>query len=102
MSKLRSWYEKMLQRATACSIVKDFTDIQSTIEHLTSIREFPMFEGDFFPEQLQQLITQPQAEGRGDPRGESRGSAGPSLQNTKAPGLRKQDSYALMEQIKKQ
>ena len=103
MSKLRSWYETMLQHATARGIVKDFTDIQSTIEHLTSIREFPMFEGDFFPEQLQQLITQPQAEGRGDPRGDGRGGgAGPSLQNTKAPGLRKQDSYALMEQIKKQ
>ena len=31
--------------------MKEFGDIQEEIvEHLTSIRDFPMFEGDFFPD----------------------------------------------------
>ena len=52
MGKLRSWYEKMLEAAQAAGIVRSVTDIQSQIEHLTSIRDFPMFDGDFFPEQV--------------------------------------------------
>ena len=47
MSKLRGWYEAMLRRAEASGIVTSFTDFQSQIEHITSIRDFPMFEGDF-------------------------------------------------------
>ena len=33
--------------------MKEFGDIQEEIvEHLTSIRDFPMFEGDFFPDHV--------------------------------------------------
>ena len=88
----------MLQRAAACGIVQSFTDIQHQIEHLTSIRDFPMFEGDFFPEQLQQLIMQPPPEGRAS----SSLHGGVGGLPTPPPMLRKQDSFALMEQIKKQ
>ena len=96
--KLRAWYERQLGRAMQKEIVQSFTDVQTSIEHLTSIREFPMFDGDFFPEQLQQLIMQQPAEElsrRGAlPPGEPSASA--------APGLHKQTSFALVEQIKKQ
>ena len=37
----------MLRRAEACDIVTSFTDFQAQIEHITSIRDFPMSEGDF-------------------------------------------------------
>ena len=40
-------YEAMLRRAEACGIVTSFTDFQAQIEHITSIRDFPMFAGDF-------------------------------------------------------
>ena len=50
MVKLRTWYEKMLARAADLGVVKHFGGIQEElVEHLTSIRDFPMFEGDFFP-----------------------------------------------------
>ena len=35
----------MLRRAEGCGIVTSFTDFQSQIEHITSIRDFPMSDG---------------------------------------------------------
>jgi len=64
-SKLRSWYQAMLTRAQECGIVREFGDIQEEIiQHLTSIRDFPMFEGDFFPEHMMQQLL---AENSGPP-----------------------------------
>ena len=45
MAKLRGWYEAMLRRAEGSGIVTSFTDFQSQIEHITSIRDFPMSDG---------------------------------------------------------
>ena len=62
-SKLRSWYESMLKRAQEAGIVREFGDIQEEIvDHLTSIRDLPMFEGDFFPEHvLRQVLPEGEA-----------------------------------------
>ena len=108
----------MLRRAEGAEIVTSFTDFQSQIEHITSIRDFPMFDGDFFPDQLQQLIMAPSPQAKEGKEGrESRegrqamldklagvpaASSSSSLGSLSAPGLHRQDSVALVEQIKKQ
>ena len=56
MSKLRTWYEAMLNRARELGVVEQFTDIYEHVEHLTSVRDFPVFEGDFFPDHLRELL----------------------------------------------
>lgn len=34
------------------------SDIHEAVEHLTSVREFPLFYGDFFPEEMQKLLKE--------------------------------------------
>ena len=59
MGKLREWYLRMLHTASADGIVASFEDIQEHVSHLTSIRDFPLFEGDFFPDHLKTMLTPP-------------------------------------------
>jgi len=67
-AKLRQWYERMLTRARETRIVRDFGDIQDEIvEHLTSIRDFPMFEGDFFPDHIAHLLEDEGHDTRSNP-----------------------------------
>ena len=47
-AKLRSWYEQMLRRAIDAGIVSRISSLQEHVEDLTSVREFPLFEGDYF------------------------------------------------------
>ena len=47
-AKLRTWYEKMLSRAADLGIVTAISSLQEHVEHLTSVRDFPLFEGDYF------------------------------------------------------
>ena len=44
MGKLREWYEQMLEEAVADGVVLTYEDIQTHVEHLLSIRDFPLFE----------------------------------------------------------
>uniref|UniRef100_A0A087Y961 histone acetyltransferase n=1 Tax=Poecilia formosa TaxID=48698 RepID=A0A087Y961_POEFO len=49
--RLQEWYKKMLDKAVAERIVHDYKDIfkQATEDRLTSAKELPYFEGDFWP-----------------------------------------------------
>ena len=69
MSKLRSWYEALLAAAAADDIVRDTHDISSEVEHLTSVRDFPLFYGDFFPDELSRMLkpAEPASSSRGPP-----------------------------------
>eukprot|EP00966_Prymnesium_polylepis_P088185 2041199-Prymnesium_polylepis.1 len=58
MQKLRTWYEDMLQKAEEEGIVSHRQNIEEATKHLTSIREFPLFYGDFFPEEMQRMLAQ--------------------------------------------
>ena len=69
MSKLREWYERMLDTAVRDGVVATYDDNQSHVEHITSIREFPLFEGDFFPDHLKAMLEPAPAASRpGPPR----------------------------------
>ena len=85
MAKLRDWYEKMLNYAVTDGIVSTYEDIQTHVEHLTSIRDFPLFEGDFFPDHLKTMLEPPPVPARAAP-----------------PGLAREASHVLVEQMKKQ
>ena len=67
MNKLREWYVAMLDTAEKAGIVSNSVDIQEHVSHLTSIREFPLFEGDFFPDHLREMLTPPEEKSRGPP-----------------------------------
>ena len=82
--KLRQWYVRMLSTAKEQGIVDQFTDLHDHVVHLTTIRDFPLFEGDFFPDHLREsLVARPTGP-----------SAGP-------PGLTKQSSTFLVNDMKK-
>ena len=85
MGKLREWYEKMLNEAVEDGVVSTYEDIQTHVEHLTSIRDFPLFEGDFFPDHLKAMLEPPPVPARAAP-----------------PGLARESSHVLVEQMKKQ
>ena len=55
------------------------------MDHLTTVREFPLFDGDFFPEHLKHLLAPPSAEDK---------RKGP-------PSLMRDSSTALVEKMKK-
>ena len=44
--KLRSWYVKMLDTAIVDGIVTSYKNIEEHVNHLSSIRDFPLFEGE--------------------------------------------------------
>ena len=81
MGKLREWYEQMLQKAMKQGVVTQYTDLLDHVTHLQSVREFPLFEGDFFPDHLKELLNPP-----------------PS--NRGPPGLARESSSALVAQMK--
>ena len=63
-------YVHMLEAALKDGIVSAFDDIQEHVAHLASIRDFPLFEGDFFPDHLKVMLAPPAP---------SRGGGGASL-----------------------
>ena len=75
---LRAWYEKMLDRAEELGIVSNVNSLQKEVAHLTSVRDFPTFDGDFFPDRFPDIIKKaasktdrlrgaPPTSGRGGP-----------------------------------
>ncbi|XP_077589809.1 CREB-binding protein-like [Stigmatopora nigra] len=58
--RLQEWYKKMLEKAFAERIIHDFKDIfkQATEDRLTSANELPYFEGDFWPNVLEESIKE--------------------------------------------
>jgi len=83
MQKLREWYITLLDYAQADGIVSSYDDIQNEVSHLTSIREFPLFEGDFFPDHVKTMLAPP-----------AQPAAGP-------PTLMRESSHALANSLKK-
>jgi E1A/CREB-binding protein len=84
MNKLREWYVKMLDVAKAEGIVTSYEDIEAHVSHLTSIKEFPLFEGDFFPDHLRTMLAPPP----------------PSAARAAPPGLVRETSNALVTAMK--
>ncbi|XP_070837819.1 CREB binding protein b isoform X4 [Chaetodon trifascialis] len=58
--RLQEWYRKMLDKAFAERILHDYKDIfkQATEDRLTSAYELPYFEGDFWPNVLEESIKE--------------------------------------------
>ncbi|XP_049627485.1 histone acetyltransferase p300 isoform X2 [Suncus etruscus] len=58
--RLQEWYKKMLDKAASERIVHDYKDIfkQATEDRLTSAKELPYFEGDFWPNVLEESIKE--------------------------------------------
>uniref|UniRef100_A0A674BE05 histone acetyltransferase n=1 Tax=Salmo trutta TaxID=8032 RepID=A0A674BE05_SALTR len=58
--RLQEWYKKMLDKAVAERIVHDYKDVfkQATEDRLTSANELPYFEGDFWPNVLEESIKE--------------------------------------------
>ncbi|KAF3844134.1 hypothetical protein F7725_016182 [Dissostichus mawsoni] len=58
--RLQEWYRKMLDKAFAERILHDYKDIckQATEDRLTTANELPYFEGDFWPNVLEESIKE--------------------------------------------
>ncbi|XP_077414693.1 histone acetyltransferase p300 isoform X5 [Vanacampus margaritifer] len=58
--RLQEWYKRMLDKAVSERIVHDYKDIfkQATEDRLTSAKELPYFEGDFWPNVLEESIKE--------------------------------------------
>ncbi|XP_041634114.1 histone acetyltransferase p300 isoform X2 [Cheilinus undulatus] len=58
--RLQEWYRKMLDKAVSERIVHDYKDVfkQATEDRLTSAKELPYFEGDFWPNMLEESIKE--------------------------------------------
>ncbi|XP_062840923.1 CREB binding protein b isoform X2 [Trichomycterus rosablanca] len=58
--RLQEWYRKMLDKSFAERIIHDYKDIfkQATEDRLTSANELPYFEGDFWPNVLEESIKE--------------------------------------------
>ena len=58
--RLQDWYKKMLDRGIIERIVLDYKDIlkQAMEDNLTSAAELPYFEGDFWPNVLEESIKE--------------------------------------------
>uniref|UniRef100_A0A8C6KGR7 histone acetyltransferase n=1 Tax=Nothobranchius furzeri TaxID=105023 RepID=A0A8C6KGR7_NOTFU len=58
--RLVEWYRKMLDKAFAERILHDYKDIfkQATEDRVTSANELPYFEGDFWPNVLEESIKE--------------------------------------------
>ena len=58
-SKLRAWYESMLARAMELGAVSSFGTLQDHVKSLESVRDFPLFDGDFFADALPDVLHKP-------------------------------------------
>ncbi|XP_072276283.1 histone acetyltransferase p300 isoform X2 [Pyxicephalus adspersus] len=58
--RLQEWYKKMLDKCVSERIIHDYKDIfkQATEDRLTSAKELPYFEGDFWPNVLEESIKE--------------------------------------------
>jgi len=58
--RLQDWYKKMLDKAIVDQVVMEYNDIfkQAKDDRLQSARELPYFEGDFWPNVLEESIKE--------------------------------------------
>ncbi|XP_039255254.2 CREB-binding protein-like isoform X2 [Styela clava] len=58
--RLQDWYKKMLDKAISEQVIIDYKDIfhQAKEDRLQSARELPYFEGDFWPNVLEESIKE--------------------------------------------
>jgi hypothetical protein len=100
-AKLQQWYERMLSRATELGIVKQVVSLQEHLNHLTSVRDFPVFEGDFFPDRLPEIIEKASEKltAKATTRAGARGGGGGG---SKKPGknMRRMQSLAIAADLK--
>lgn len=74
--RLQEWYKKMLDKSVSERIVHDYKDIfkQATEDRLTSAKELPYFEGDFWPNVLEESIKELEQEEEERKREENTGN----------------------------
>ncbi|XP_043932430.1 histone acetyltransferase p300 isoform X2 [Protopterus annectens] len=74
--RLQEWYKKMLDKSVAERVIHDYKDIfkQATEDRLTSAKELPYFEGDFWPNVLEESIKELEQEEEERKREENTGS----------------------------
>ena len=86
----------MLDRAEELGVVTNVNSLQKEVAHLTSVRDFPTFDGDFFPDRFPEIIKKAASKTdrlRGAPPTSARG--GP-------PALMRAQSLALAAQVKEE
>ncbi|XP_073429092.1 histone acetyltransferase p300 isoform X2 [Dendrobates tinctorius] len=74
--RLQEWYKKMLDKSVSERIIHDYKDIfkQATEDRLTSAKELPYFEGDFWPNVLEESIKELEQEEEERKREENTGN----------------------------
>ncbi|XP_065885068.1 CREB-binding protein-like isoform X2 [Dysidea avara] len=74
--RLQEWCRKIIERAKAEKVVYDWKDMhqQSIDDELTSVTELPYFEGDFWPNVIEEKIKELDQEERAQASEEGRGS----------------------------
>ncbi|XP_077305392.1 CREB-binding protein isoform X1 [Lithobates pipiens] len=77
--RLQEWYKKMLDKAFAERIIHDYKDIfkQATEDRVTTAKELPYFEGDFWPNVLEESIKELEQEEEERKKEESTASCEP-------------------------
>ena len=58
--RLVEWYRNMLERGKAQQVINEFKDIfaHCTDEEITAVTEIPYFEGDFWPNVIEETIKE--------------------------------------------
>ncbi|XP_044158251.1 histone acetyltransferase p300 isoform X1 [Bufo gargarizans] len=81
--RLQEWYKKMLDKSVSERIVHDYKDIfkQATEDRLTSAKELPYFEGDFWPNVLEESIKELEQEEEERKREENTGNESIEVQD---------------------
>ena len=63
---LRGWYERLLAKAQQTGSVTRVADLSQHVADLTSVRNFPLFDGDFFPDRMEKVMEKSKHPGGGD------------------------------------
>ena len=99
MEALRAWYERVLTAAQQRRIISGYQTLEEHTAGLTSVRDFPLFHGDFFPEKVPDVVEQ----GRGDATAaamadgsKARGKA------TARPTLKRTETLAIADRMRHQ
>jgi len=66
---LAAWYERMLFRCQEARIVSRVEPLEDHVAGLQSVRDFPLFDGDFFPDRLAGVIEKGKQPPPPPPRG---------------------------------
>ena len=92
----------MLSRAQSLGIVREVSSLQQHLDHLTSVRDFPLFDGDFLPDKLPTIIERASGGAAGKGKGKSQGKPyeTPALKPPKLKAAGRQQSLMIARQVR--